>query len=340
MSFFSIAKGFHKLTSHPPPNLTQKEQDRLRAITIYEKTKDVSLVCRTYGISRATLYRWLRRYDPKDLNSLRNKSRRPRRLRKPMWTYEHIRRVRELREQYPRWGKEKLCVLLQDRGIESSASTVGRIIGYLKRRGKLVEPVRRSKSGKRRARRPYAIRKPQDWAVSKPGDLVQVDTLNVKPLPGVALKQFTARDLISKWDVVEARSRATSHTAKEFIDTLLRGMPFKVKAIQVDGGSEFYSEFERECECRGIKLFVLPPRSPKLNGCVERAQRTHREEFYELCDVVPWTVPELNKELRRWEYVYNCIRPHQALGYKTPLQFLRDNGIIDKYQNPSCLSHM
>jgi len=42
MSFFSIAKGFHKLTSHPPPELTQKEQDRLRAITIYEKTKDVS----------------------------------------------------------------------------------------------------------------------------------------------------------------------------------------------------------------------------------------------------------------------------------------------------------
>jgi len=55
MSFFSIAKGFHKLTSHPPPELTQKEQDRLRAITIYEKTKDVSLVCRTYGISRATV---------------------------------------------------------------------------------------------------------------------------------------------------------------------------------------------------------------------------------------------------------------------------------------------
>ncbi len=340
MSFFSIAKGFHKLTSHPPPELTQKEQDRLRAITIYEKTKDVSLVCRTYGISRATLYRWLRRYDPKDPNSLRNKSRRPKHLRKPMWTYDLILKVKELREQYPRWGKEKLCVLLQERGIESSASTVGRIIGYLKRRGELVEPQTRSKAGRRRVRRPYAVRKPRDWAVSEPGDLVQVDTLDVRPLPGVALKQFTARDIISKWDVVEARSRASSHTAKEFIDTLLRGMPFKAKAIQVDGGSEFYSEFERECESKEIRLFVLPPRSPKLNGCVERAQRTHREEFYELCDVVPWTVPELNKELRRWEYVYNCIRPHQALGYKTPLQFLRDNGIIDKYQKNPSLSHM
>ena len=65
---------------------------------------------------------------------------------------------------------------------------------------------------------------------------------------------------------MEARSRASSHTAKEFIDKLLRQMPFKVKALQVDGGSEFYSEFERECERRAIKLFVLPPRSPELNA--------------------------------------------------------------------------
>ena len=84
-----------------------------------------------------------------------------------------------------------------------------------------MEPQTRSKSGKRRARRPYAIRKPRDWAVFEPGDLVQVDTLNVRVLPGVALKQFTARDIISKWDVVEARTTASSHTAKEFISTLL-----------------------------------------------------------------------------------------------------------------------
>ncbi|MCD6453191.1 MAG: hypothetical protein J7K77_02775 [Dehalococcoidales bacterium] len=42
--------------------------------------------------------------------------------------------------------------------------------------------------------------------------------------------------------------------------------------------------FEEECQRRGIKLFVLPPRSPKLNGHVERAQRTHTEEFYEVTD--------------------------------------------------------
>jgi len=109
MSFFSIAKGFHKLTSHPPPELTPKEQERLRAITIYNKTRDVSLVCKTYGISRATLYRWLRRYDPKDLRSLRNKSTRPKRLRKPMWTYELTLQVRNLRRQYPTGGAKRSC---------------------------------------------------------------------------------------------------------------------------------------------------------------------------------------------------------------------------------------
>jgi len=67
---------------------------------------------------------------------------------------------------------------------------------------------------------------------------------------------------------------------------------------------------------------------------VWKGHKEHKE-FNELCDVVPRTGPELNKELRKWEYTYRCIRPHQALGYKTPLQFLKDNGIINNYSNPS-----
>jgi len=98
-------------------------------------------------------------------------------------------------------------------------------------------------------------------------------------------------------------------------------MPFPVRAIQVDGGSEFQDVFEAECQKRGIKLFVLPPRSPKLNGHVERTQRTHTEEFYEVTDS-SFEIPELNQALLKWEQVYDTIRPHQALGYLTPQQFL------------------
>jgi len=338
MIVFSIAKGFHKLTKDIPPELSPKERDRLRAIILWDETRDVSLVCKTFGTSRATLYRWLKRYDPKDIRSVKDKSRRPKRVRKPRWSYELIIAVKGLRQLYPRWGKEKLVVLVGKEGFKTSASTVGRIIAYLKHRGDLVEPKGNCISAKRRAKRPYAVRKPKDYEATAPGDIVQVDTLDIRPTPGVILKQFTARDVISKWDVMEARVRATSRTAKEFLDTVERNMPFSVRAIQVDGGSEFYSDFEQECQRTGIKLFVLPPKSPKLNGCVERAQRTHTEEFYEVNDC-SWTVPELNKELSHWNYIYNCVRPHQALGYRTPLQFLKDNGII-RTNYPSNFSHM
>ena len=97
-----------------------------------------------------------------------------------------------------------------------------------------------------------------------------------------------------------------------------------MRAIQVDGGSEFKADFERLCQARGIRLFVLPPRSPKLNGGVERAQRTHKEEFYELIDLPP-TITELRRRLLRHEEVYNTVRPHQRLGQRTPWAWLQDH---------------
>ena len=166
------------------------------------------------------------------------------------------------------------------------------------------------------------MRKPKQYAVSEPGDLVEVDTLDVRPVPGVTFKQFTARDVVSRWDVIQAHTRATASAATAFLDTLQHRMPFPIRAVQVDGGSEFAAEFELACQQRGLHLFVLPPRSPKLNGAVERANRTHTEEFYQVtaCSL---EMKKLNRELRHWEKIYNTVRPHQALGYLTPQQFLR-----------------
>ena len=61
MQVFSIAKGFHKVSQYPSCELSQKELDRLRAITLWYETKNTGLVCETFGMSRATLYRrrWL-----------------------------------------------------------------------------------------------------------------------------------------------------------------------------------------------------------------------------------------------------------------------------------------
>ncbi len=199
---------------------------------------------------------------------------------------------------------------------------VGRILSHLKARGVLREPLRVVSAGKRWASRPYAVRKPKEYLAQEPGDIVEVDTLDIRPLPGVVLKQLTARDVVSRWDVMEVHRQAAARTTAGFLEALAERMPFEIRAIQVDGGSEFMAQFEEACQQHQIKLFVLPPRSPKLNGCVERAQRTHTEEFYEVTDS-DFTIADLAPKLLEWERVYNTVRPHQALGYLTPQQFLQ-----------------
>jgi len=147
---------------------------------------------------------------------------------------------------------------------------------------------------------------------------------------GVLLKHFSARDVVSRWDVVEVHHRATSLAAARFLETLLERLPFPVRALQVDGGSEFAAQFEEACQQKQLPLFVLPPKSPKLNAHVERSHRTHNEEFYQV-QADSDQLPALNQQLRRWEKTYNCVRPHQSLAcvrphqslaYLTPLEFL------------------
>jgi transposase InsO family protein len=247
-----------------------------------------------------------------------------------------IETVLEMREQYPRWGKEKLWVLLEREGWHTCASTVGRILGYLKKRGLLHDPPKTAQIAYTRAKpRPYALRKPKNYVVEQPGDLVQVDTLDVKLMPGVHFKHFTARDMVSRWDVLQACSRATANNARTFLQTVQERLPFPLKAVQVDGGSEFMAEFEQACQEKNIRLFVLPPRSPKLNGCVERAQRTHTEEFYQVY-ADDWEMPVMNQVLQEWERIYNEVRPHHALDNRTPKEYIQTNF-------PQCwpqLSHM
>jgi len=341
MRLVSYPRSFFCIARHAPVALSPKAQERLRLLQagrqLHERGMSWAEVAEVVGVSRASLYRWGRRVEREGLRGLEERSRRPKRVRRPLWNEDLVGAVQRLRERYPRWGKETLAVLLKREGYPGSASTVGRILRQLRGRGLLHEPPRGWVTvHKRRFRRPYARRKPREYAVEKAGDLVQVDTMDVRPLPGVVFKHFTARDMVSRWDVVQAHPRATGRAAAQFVDSLLARMPFRVRAIQavsprragapgpngVDGGSEFCGEFEQACARRRVQLFVLPPRSPKLNGRVERAHRTHAEEFYDLY-TGPLDMPSINRQLRQWEAVYNTIRPHQSLDRLTPAEYLR-----------------
>jgi len=304
--------------------LSREAKHRLRMMMWYdEHGRNAALTCRHFGISRDTFYRWLRRFEESGPGGLENGSHRPRRVRRPTWTKDLENAVLELRLLTPGWGKDKLAVLLRDQGWHCSTSMVGRILRHLKERGRLVEaPGADPWHPRRPFLRPYGVRKPKDYLADRPGAIVQVDTAYVSLFPGFSFKHFTACDVFTRWQVLEAHGRATAHAAAGFLDTILDRMPFPVQAIQVDGGSEFMAQFEDACRERGIRLFVLPPRSPKLNGHVERAQRTHKEEFYYRLTSAT-TLTQVNKLLRRWEDIHNTYRPHQALGQIPPLAFYR-----------------
>jgi transposase InsO family protein len=339
-TFYHLPKEFYQVVKHKAHELTPKGQVRYRTILAWQALRETGMnadqASQKLGVTRASMYRWQKHLIERGLRGLEDRSRRPKRLRTVSWPPELIETVLELREHYPRWGKEKLCLLLGREGWHTSESTVGRILGYLKKRGLLHDPPKTVKTSLNRAKkRPYALRKPKNYAVQFPGDLVQIDTLDVNLMPGVHFKHFTARDMISRWDVLQACHRATANNARTFLETVRQRLPFPLKAVQVDGGSEFMAEFEQACQEKGIRLFVLPPRSPKLNGCVERAQRTHTEEFYQVY-ADDWEMPVMNQVLREWERIYNCVRPHHSLDNLTPQEYIQTNF-------PQCwpqLSHM
>lgn len=310
------------LARKPIADLSREAKMRLGWLDWHRANgQNISLTCRHFAVPRATFYRWLKRYDPNNLATLEDRSSRPRRCRQRTWTTDQIEAVRKLREIFP-WGKMKLVRLLKAQGHSLSPSRIGRILAYLKRLRRLKEPLRLASRHRRQWKRQYATRKPKDYVVKAPGDLVQIDTMDLRPEPGVSLKHFSTVDVISRWSVPTIASNATATLARRALSELIARTPFPIRAIQIDGGSEFRAEFEEECKSLGIRLFLLPPRSPKLNGCVERLNRTYREEFYNHSTATP-TVAGFAPQLRRWERIYNHVRPHQALGYLTPAQFLR-----------------
>src|ERR1700676_3981379 len=98
---------------------------RLTWMDYYRTTENVAHTCRHFGISRQTFYRWQRRYDRYDLTSLEERSHRPRQCRQPTWAFPLEEKVLGLRLQFPRWGKDKLAVLLRRQKLAVSVSMVG-----------------------------------------------------------------------------------------------------------------------------------------------------------------------------------------------------------------------
>jgi transposase InsO family protein len=96
------------------------------------------------------------------------------------------------------------------------------------------------------------------------------------------------------------------------------------KIVQTDNGAEFQSHFHWHLEQRDIRHVYIRPRTPHLNGKVERSHRVDDQEFYQLLDTdgIRDNIHLFNEKLREWEDYYNYHRPHAALDGQTPYERL------------------
>ncbi len=117
-------------------------------------------------------------------------------------------------------------------------------------------------------------------------------------------------------------SRHTQKNAIDFIDYVIEKFPFRLHTIRTDRGHEFQALFHWHVEDKGIRHIYIKPRSPQLNGKVERLHRSDKEEFYQLLTYTDDV--DLNKKLEEWERFYNFGRPHGAFRGKTPYEALRN----------------
>jgi transposase-like protein len=133
--------------------------------------------------------------------------------------------------------------------------------------------------------------------------------------------QYTATDDATRIRAMKIYPRHNQQNAIKFIDYVIEKFPFRFHTIRTDRGHEFQAQFHWHVEDRSMRHVYIKPRSPQLNGKVERSHRTDQEEFYQLLTYTDDV--DLNKKLAVWERFYNLDRPHGAFKGKTPYEALR-----------------
>jgi putative transposase len=306
----SIANWASKV--HP---LTEAAKKRLKILDWHRShDKNISLTARRFGLTRKTVRNWQKRFDHFGIVGLNEQSRRPRNVRQPITPWPIVAETVSLKRQYPAWSKYKIQVLLKRKGLETSASTVGRIF----RRKSLIS--KRVSLKKRRAALHPRARFPRGLRISRPGDMVQMDTRHVNLIEGRKIYQFTAIDVLTKQRVLRYYSSLASRNGADFLNNCLTEFPFKIKAIQTDNGPEFLKEFNKLCEKRKLPHYFIYPRTPKQNTYVENSHGSDKTEFYQQGNVCSDT-EVMQARLKQWQGVWNEIRPHEALNYLTPKEY-------------------
>jgi transposase InsO family protein len=228
---------------------------------------------------------------------------------------EVISKIVYLRQRY-HFGPRRIAAYLKRfHQLGVAGSTVHRI---LIRHGMNRLPANQKPRSAARAWKRYE--KPQ------PGHRLQLDVKFLERIAGTGkrLYQFTAIDDCTRIRVLKIFDTCNQTSAIRFVDEVLHRLPFRVLVVQTDNGAEFQSRFHWHLESKDIRHAYIRPRTPHLNGKVERSHRVDDQEFYQLLDKdgVTDDIHLFNDKLREWENYYNYHRPHGALDGQTPYERL------------------
>lgn len=273
---------------------------RLKWVELFDKTGNAGLTCLRCGISRPTLRKWWKRYQDEGIAGLQSRSTRP--MTSPMRKAHDPEKeaILSLRSKRKLGARRIQNELRRQHNTHLGLATIHKVLSQngvppLKRR-------RREKTWNRYSRK-------------IPGERVQMDTCKIAS----GLYQYTAIDDCTRYMVVGLYQKRTAENTIRFLeDRVFEEMPFPVQRIQTDRGGEFIAykvqDFLMEAK---IKFRPVRPRSPHLNGKVERAQRTVLDEFYEIFDIKR---ADLHDNLEQFQQYYNWERAHGAHNGRTPME--------------------
>jgi transposase InsO family protein len=281
------------------------------AVLEYANHVGATKACQEFKVPRSTFYDWKKKYNLEGPSGLYRKK--PVADSHPRKTSpEVVDKILELRSEYQIGALRITYYLERYHGIKISESTVTRVLrahGV----GRLPKTApRRAIHSKR-------------YAKTVPGHHVQLDVkfLRLKDATGKVVKryQYTAIDDATRIRALQVFPKHNQDCAIQFMDYVIARFPFRISTVRTDRGHEFQARFHWHVEDQGIQHVYIKPRTPRLNGKVERSHRTDQTEFYQLLTYTDDV--DLNAKLEAWEHFYNYDRPHIAHDGKTPYEVMK-----------------
>ena len=299
--------------------LSKAARTRLEWIIFHETKaqRNVLLTCRHFGVPPKTFYKWKNRFDEKNLRTLEDQSRAPKRTRDKEITRIEESRIIALRKDHMVWGKMKLQRLYWNTYGEKISSWK---IQYTIARYKLyLNPIKNEKLQQKRKRNQAKKRITELKKQLFPGFLVALDAMVIY-WNGTKRYILTAIDSFGKIAFARMYTTKSSRSATDFLCRMFYLLDSSFLNALHDNGSEFHKEFIEACKKLCIQQYWSRVRTPTDNPVDERFNGALKREFLQQGNFHP-DPAIFNRNLVEWLVEYNFVRPHQSLGYETPWEF-------------------